>query len=594
MPEQVTQPAAAQEDSVVNNAVDEAADEEGTNLNDPVNNSSSNDPVSNTSNDPVDFTPVYIDDKRFFEGLQDDGKQLTLEEINTGAKRRGCIMHGQSYYKQMYDFSKELYNHYKTQETILPKLRKNDSKATHMIGQKLIEMRQTTTRADIHKVVTDGTQLEFSKSNEYASKSSLSFLSQKTWVEWVISKWATTASDEKKTTPDDMVRAVGIMFMEDMREYIPYLLTVNDPCSNSNNGRGRRQSLDGWTSKRNLAIRNLHTRFIDLDCVVVLNDAWNSDEARKRIDERLGNGAYDNLNINPNNPQRIKVAFTDKEVLHHFSLAILAYNNMMKSYKMETGGGSGDPLLVVAWQEREPLDVVGYTTNKEADEVYLTPIHLWDKAYDFPLTVVKESGVSDGMGIDDDDIDYGNHQGEEDWDVSTVATGATNLATPGTTKTKRKDTLQLQSILRQQSKIQKAEREDFVSKMVAAIKDGLKDGEGEEDSKVDKQAKLQEAIAMSKDQLEKSKADLRILKRKRMKEKELSCDSPSNERLKKRFLKADGEAKLAAKEVKTFQLTLESQVEQLRKLSSKGNGDDKDDDIDLSDVSDEGDNSDDE
>mmetsp|Transcript_5144 Transcript_5144/g.5672 ORF Transcript_5144/g.5672 Transcript_5144/m.5672 type:complete len:87 (+) Transcript_5144:1811-2071(+) len=63
-------------------------------------------------------------------------------------------------------------------------------------------------------------------------------------------------------------------------------------------------------------------------------------------------------------------------------------------------------------------------------------------------------------------------------------------------------------------------------------------------------------------------------------------DSPSNEKLKKRLLKTEAAAKLTGKEVKTFELTLDSQVEQLRQLSSKGNGDNQHDDIDLSDVSD--------
>eukprot|EP00586_Coscinodiscus_wailesii_P023371 CAMPEP_0172520132 /NCGR_PEP_ID=MMETSP1066-20121228/291824_1 /TAXON_ID=671091 /ORGANISM="Coscinodiscus wailesii, Strain CCMP2513" /LENGTH=190 /DNA_ID=CAMNT_0013302839 /DNA_START=272 /DNA_END=844 /DNA_ORIENTATION=- len=186
------QPAATQYDNSVNNAVDGAADTEGTNMNDPANNNSSNDQVNNSSsndavdfasvyidekssannnssndqvnnsssNDAVDFASVYIDEKSFFNGLQDEGKQLTPDEIKNETKKRGCIMHGQSYYKRMFDFSKQLYTHYKTQPDILPKLWKNDSKATHMIGQKLLEMRQTTTRADIHKVVTDGNQLE--------------------------------------------------------------------------------------------------------------------------------------------------------------------------------------------------------------------------------------------------------------------------------------------------------------------------------------------------------------------------------------------------------------------------------------------------
>ena len=580
---------ATQEGNVVNNSAVGAVDAGETNAvvgavaaggTNSANTSSSNDPPNNSSStDPVNFAAVYIDENKFFAGLQDDGKQLTADEIAKNTKKRGCIMHGQMFYKSTFEFSKELYNHYKTQPDILPKLGKNDSKVMHTIGKKILEMKQTTTRADIHTVVTDGNQLELSKSDEYTGKTTLSFLPQKTWVEWVISRWATNESDEKKTEVDDMLRAVGIMFQEDMREFIQYLLSVNDPGSNSNERRGRRQVLDEWTAKRNLAKRNLHTRFIDIDCVVEFNVEWKSEDARERIDKRLGDGFYDSLNINPNNPERIKIAFTEKEVLNHFSEGVRAYNQMMVNYQMNTGGGNGDPLLVVAWEEREPLDIVGYATNKEED-VYLTNIHLWDKAYEFPLTVVKGKGVPEGVGVDDDDIDYGNSQGDE-WDISTVATNGSNVATPATAKSK--SNVGLQSILRQQSRTQQAEREKMVTKMVAAIKDGLKEGGGEGESKVDMQTKLQGAIKMSKEQLKQSVGVFTKLKRKRKTLKEMVHDSPSNEKLKKKLFATEAAAKRAGTEVQAFQATLDSQVDQLNKLSAAENGN-KADDIDLSDV----------
>lgn len=543
--------------------------------------------TNSSSNDRDEFGEVYIDNKKFFDGLQEAGKQLTEKEIrerqnNPTKKKRMHITKGDKCYKDTYEFAKCLDTHYRSIPEILPKVRKNESAAIHMIGEHLLELRQTTNRADMHKVVTDGIQLGFANGDDYKDKDILSFLPQKTWVDWIVSKWANNESDVKQSTADDMVRAVGIMFMEDMREYIPYLLTEHDPCANSVDGtRGRRLSIDEWSSKRKLAKRHLHTKFIDLDCEVTLHNLWGSDDARERIDGRLGDGAYDNLNINPNNPERIQIAFTEDEVLHHFTAAILAYNGMMRSYKMNTGGGSGDSLDVVLWNEREPLEVVGYTTNRQELEVYLTAIHLWDKEYGFPLTVVKEKGIDDG--IDDDDADYGNNNGD-DWDVRTTST-------PGTARSKHgKDQLQLQSILRQQKKSQKEDRKEFMNEMVAVMKEGLKSAEGEGESTVDKQAKLQEAIARTEQQLETAKVDFKAMKKKRKKEQEMSQDSPSNKKLQKRFNEATAGAKLAAKKVRTFELTLESQLDELHKLSSAAGNDDKSDDgFDLSDVSDDSD-----
>mmetsp|Transcript_5143 Transcript_5143/g.5669 ORF Transcript_5143/g.5669 Transcript_5143/m.5669 type:complete len:106 (+) Transcript_5143:1710-2027(+) len=89
-------PTTQDDDSIsINNAVDGAADAERTNVNDPANNNSSNDHVNNSSSNAVDFSVVHIDEKRFFGGLQDEGKQLTPDEIKKETKKRGCIMLGQ-------------------------------------------------------------------------------------------------------------------------------------------------------------------------------------------------------------------------------------------------------------------------------------------------------------------------------------------------------------------------------------------------------------------------------------------------------------------------------------------------------------------
>ena len=88
---------------------------------------------------------------------------------------------------------------------------------------------------------------------------------------------------------------------------------------------------------------------------------------------------------------------------------------------------------------------------------------------------------------------------------------------------------------------------------------------------------------MSKEQLKQSVGVFTKLKRKRKTLKEMVHDSPSNEKLKKKLFATEAAAKRAGTEVQAFQATLDSQVDQLNKLSAAENGN-KADDIDLSDV----------
>jgi len=296
----------------------------------------------NQSYDPNIDKTLYIDNERFFRDLQDEGKEMTTKERDTytgstknnAKKKRFNIKHGSRFYSGIYDLAKNLHNHYKDKSTLLPNIRQNDSEAVHMLGKQIILMRQTRNRGDIHSVVTDANQIDLSKTAEYNENQILSFLSQTELLKWVIEKWGKDDDKEMEATPDDFLRALGIMFTEDLREYIPYILT-KDPKPNSNDP-STRMSLDSWTAKKNLVKRQLKLKFVDPDVVVTMDELWTSDEAREKIDERLGEGAYDSLNFNPNNPERIKLPWTEAQVWNHLSLALISYNKIMGNYKMNT------------------------------------------------------------------------------------------------------------------------------------------------------------------------------------------------------------------------------------------------------------------
>ena len=65
---------------------------------------------------------------------------------------------------------------------------------------------------------------------------------------------------------------------------------------------------------------------------------------------------------------------------------MVEYNKVMNDYQKKTGGGDGDEVLFVSWDERDPIEFLDYDL-KVKNNVHLTIIHMYDKQFDFPLTV---------------------------------------------------------------------------------------------------------------------------------------------------------------------------------------------------------------
>ncbi len=555
---------------------------------------------SGTNN--IDAT-LYIDNTQFFRSLQDEGTAMTSKErnmyLNNKKKKKKNIKHGDRFYKEIYDLAFQLHTHYKGMRTLLPNMRKNDSECIHGMGKQLVGMRQTVSRGDIHSVVTDANQMDLSRSDEFKNNSQLSFLSQTEWLKWVLLRWGGDDTKTEELCVDDILRAIGILFMEDMREFIPYILSGVDPSAKdptpTEDDPSKRLRLDSWNSKRKWTLKTVTDRFGDPDVDIPVTKEWNSSEARKRIDEKLGVGEYDKLKFNPNNPDRIKIHRNEKEVQTFLAKGLVAYNQMMKYYKMNTGGGDGHPVVVACWEDREPLDVVGYAANKECD-VHLTLIHLWDKQHDFPLTVVKESGAPGG-GVDDNDEDYidfvSQTHGDEDSIPAATPTNSTAKKTPKQRTTKKSGTKKMGRQVQMMSSIQEQqseERKEHLTQLSEVMKNIFQSSGDEQGDKIDMQAKLQENIVTTEAQLVKARKGLKQLKRKRRETKDMADNSPSNKMLKQKFEKLTKKATSAAKKVITYESVLENQLEQLGQLCGKGKKDDADDDIDLSDSSDDSDN----
>ena len=114
--------------------------------------------------------------------------------------------------------------------------------------------------------------------------------------------------DQKRAAESDRIRAIGILFLEQMREWIPYLLSVKDPSG--------RLELDAWSGKRRRGQHLQHSLYIDAEVEVLLPQEWLMESAREKVDIHFGTvGVYDSLAYNPNDPTRIDLPWTEKEVI---------------------------------------------------------------------------------------------------------------------------------------------------------------------------------------------------------------------------------------------------------------------------------------
>jgi hypothetical protein len=135
--------------------------------------------------------------------------------------------------------------------------------------------------------------------------------------------------------------------------------------------------------------------------VVSMSNLWLTDAAREKVDSHYGTeGVYDDLQFNPNNSVRIHMPWTKKESNAMVASVLVQYRKMMALYTKGTGGGDGDPVAYSVWQERDPLTAVTYSAKHSKGKIYLSVVHIMDKQFGFPLTIVKGS-IPEDLVVDD-------------------------------------------------------------------------------------------------------------------------------------------------------------------------------------------------
>ena len=357
------------------------------------------DPIQNALIDPDN----YHDQENWFRLLQEDGIGFTPLDASRWAKKPNKkknrhITFQRMHYKNLFTLAEIIYSLYLSKkETYFAYILKNKSDAVHKIGTYIVNNRYLMAKGDIYSVGQGFDYQQFTLNEEYKDRKSFYFLEQGHLLKYFLEMWTKgSLKDQLKVTTSDRLRAIGLLFQEDLREKIPFILSATD--------RHKRSTLDEWSGKRNICYHLLTQRFVDSEYVVTFPPKWFYDQTKQKINQKFDGAegkTWDDFNqlFEPNDPARMSLPRTESFLKHVLGSTISAYNTVMSDYTKNTGGGDGDDAAITIWQEREETDILNYD-RKLKNNVYLTIVHMYNKMYDYPLVVVKDS-IPTEFQIDD-------------------------------------------------------------------------------------------------------------------------------------------------------------------------------------------------
>ena len=346
-------------------------------------------------------THLHLEREIFFDLLQDGGIEMTDVEAmsykSTLAKpkrKSKKIAFGTRFFSDLYTLSSRVWDiisQFRHEFPRLPKGGTNKSAYLHDIGKIIAMERKAFSMADVHGIGNDGCESISDLVAKHEDKETIFVLSQKMLLNSLYSKYGPVPAS-KKPTNDDKVRVMGLLFNNpNLREYLPDMLGKTRG--------GSRANLDAAPARKRAGFRGLFIDFIDPEIVVTIPEQWFQDSTKEKVDSSKGAGTFDEFgHINPNNIDRIRLPWTEKEVSSIFNSVMLEYNPAMHNWMKGTGGGSGAPEDFSIWQNRDPIHFIDYS-NQPA-RIYLSLVYMWDKKYNFILVTQKDT-MPEYAAIDD-------------------------------------------------------------------------------------------------------------------------------------------------------------------------------------------------
>jgi hypothetical protein len=366
----------------------------------------------------IDDAALYIPPNEFFNLLQDEGVDVTDKqraEIDEKLKQKKTkniarsVLYNYKLHREIYKLALQLYKKWhEAKDDHFTDLPKNETNAVHMIGKYILEKRQLVPKAqystyclandgvDNPNVASAQDQIVFARELDSAY-----LLTQASVLKHFKCKWGQSLADIMKPTINDKARVSLLLYSDDLREYVPDMLsrTKSAPAGSSNDN--NRPNLDAANGRKKRGMLLLFNAFKDTDVVAKLPVGWS--EAREHIDSKMGEGVYAEYGqFDPNDASRIALPWTEKSVKVIFKCFLTDFNAAAVKWTQGTGGGAGAPEDFVVWQTRDPLDFRTYP--KQQSNLYLTPVYMYDKSFGFILVEPKDPlppgcRIKDGVSV---------------------------------------------------------------------------------------------------------------------------------------------------------------------------------------------------
>jgi len=316
-------------------------------------------------NDPISIAMIdsskHVKQEEWFQLLQDDGiplptKELAQWKIKPTKRKSSHITFSGRHYKQLYVLAAKVYDvYYARKIDLFVNMLKNKSDCIHHIGKQIVKMRYSRSKGYIHALVVGEEFKKIVSLPEINKQAMFHFVPQGQILKVFLEKWTGSTTEElMKPTDSDKLRVTGIMFLEGMREFIPYLLKNGD--------KSKRLTLDEWNGKKRRAYVMFTQQFYDPDVKVSLPSKWFDEITKTKINEKVGENAWEKLTeqFDPNKADRISLLRSGEHMKIIVGNVIREYNTVMEDYTKNTGGGDGDEALYVVWQERKDAAIVNY------------------------------------------------------------------------------------------------------------------------------------------------------------------------------------------------------------------------------------------
>jgi hypothetical protein len=280
-------------------------------------------------------------------------------------------------------------------------LPKNATSSIHQVGIWIASKRRLVNKADFHTPQAEQQQMQYVGEHE-----NVYFLLQADVIKHFKCKWGQSIVDIMKPTINDKVRLALLLFHDDVREYVPDMLSKTKAAPTGSNNTGNRANLDAASSRKKRGKLLLLNLFKDVDVKVEFPSAWKDASAQKFIDDKKGDGWYtEHASFDPNDSSRIQLPWTEKSVEVVYSKFFSEYNAVLTKWTAGTGGGPGAPENFVVWEDRDPLHFITYPKQEEA-HLYLTPVYMRDKEYSFLLVNIKDK-LPPGCQVEDGETNEG-------------------------------------------------------------------------------------------------------------------------------------------------------------------------------------------